>query len=225
MRILLCGEGVHEMGEPRVWDDATKAYVSIEGWMQILGRRAVTKDVEFDVRLRTDLFLDDGVEKKLGVRPKGHGRKAKIARFVARNEEYDAVVFMVDADSNEKKDWKALVAEIDAGFAALDNGTPAVPCVPMSASESWLLADGAAWAKIGLKDLKMLPTKPESIWGKRDDPEGDHPHRYMSRVCDAAGLADNLTTRRELASNSDIDTLKKKCPVSYGPFHKALAAL
>jgi hypothetical protein len=225
MRVLLCGEGVHEMGEPRIWDQPTKTYVSTEGWMQIVARRAMTKAVEFEVRLRSDLFLDDRMEKKLGPRPKGHGRKAKIARFVAGNEEYDAVVFMVDADSNAKTDWKAVVAEINAGFAALPSVTPAVPCVPMSASESWLLADPVVWAGLGLKSAKTLPAKPEAIWGKPNDPKGNHPHPYMSRVCEAADVPDNLATRRSVATGSDLATLQKKCPLSYASFHAAMAAL
>jgi hypothetical protein len=121
MRILLCGEGAHEMGEARVWDRATNTFASIEGWMQILGRRVMNRPVEFEVRLRRELFLDAKVERKIGPRPRGHGRKAKLARFIAGNEEFDAVVFMVDADSNVKREWKATLHEIEAGFAALEN--------------------------------------------------------------------------------------------------------
>jgi hypothetical protein len=165
------------------------------------------------------------VEKKLGPRPPGHGRKAKLARFIAGNEEFDAVVFMADADSNVKKDWQAIVAEIEAGFASLADGPPGIPCVPMSTSESWLLADPAAWTALGLKNLKVLPKKPESIWGQPNDPQDNHPHQVMARACAEAQAPDSLETRRVLADASDLVTLRSQCPVSYAPFHDAMAAL
>lgn len=222
MRILLCGEGPHEFGDPRVWDARTEQHISIEGWMQVLVRTLRGQAVEFEIRRRRELQLVGKGPAQRGL--KGHAEKARLARFIADNEEFDAVIFMVDADSNDSRDWASVVADINAGFAALPATitVSAAPCVPMSASESWLLADGNAWAILGLANVGILPKGPETIWGQRDDPTGNHPHRYFSRVCDEAGVPDSRETRFCIMEQSQIATLERQCPVSFPPFALAV---
>jgi hypothetical protein len=95
----------------------------------------------------------------------------------------------------------------------------------MSTSESWLLADPVAWAAIGLGNRRVLPKRPESIWGQRNDPEGDHPHQVMTRACAEAGALDNLQTRCTLAAISNLGTIRIRCPLSYASFHDAMIVL
>jgi hypothetical protein len=132
---------------------------------------------------------------------------------------------MVDADSNEKTDWKTKYDQIVDGFSRINNGVIGVPCVPMSASESWLLADPDVWKKLGLNDLRMLPDRPEHIWGERHCPDGNHPHPYFARVCREAGVEDNASTRNEIAVISSIEILARACPTSFATFITDMGAL
>ena len=97
-----------------------------------------------------------------------------------------------------------------------------IACVPKSASESWLLCDSKAWAALGLSDLKALPTEPENIWGKRNEPKGNHPHQYFKRICKKANIPDNKYSRWTIAELSDIKILEKKCPNSFKAFCQEL---
>lgn len=225
MRVLLCGEGEHEMGNPRVWDARANVFTSVDGWMQALGRRLIQHPVEFEIRLRKDLFLEQRLERQLGARPAGHGRKAKLAKWIGENEEFDVVIFMVDADSNDVRDWRRIVSEIQAGFDALAAGPVSVPCVPMSASESWLLSDPNAWSAVGLLRRGVLPLRPETIWGVRSDPLDNHPHQWFARVCNAAGVLDEREIRVEIAETTDLNALRSACPISFLPVSQALGAI
>jgi hypothetical protein len=112
---------------------------------------------------------------------------------------YDILIYMADADSNDLHDWTRIVAEIEAGFALLAYHIRCIACVPMAASESWLLSDPDAWATVAGYDGADLPPRPEAIWGERDDPTGNHPHRLFFRICDAAGVTDDRDTRVRIA--------------------------
>lgn len=225
MRVLLCGEGDHEMGDPMVWDARHRVHVQTEGWMQTVVRRLRPDVTVFETRRRRDLFLDRRLTRAWGVRPQGHGAKAQLARFIADNEGFDAVIYMADADSNVAQDWASIVADIKAGFAALPAAitVPSAPCVPMSASESWWLADASAWTGLGLPNPQALPSRPESIWGARDDPADNHPHQLFARVCEAAGVPDDRATRVQIAQASDLNNLIQRCPTSFAEFANDIA--
>ncbi|HIE00828.1 MAG TPA: hypothetical protein EYP59_11165 [Thiotrichaceae bacterium] len=124
--------------------------------------------------------------------------------------------------TKEIKKWQAISQEILEGFAAVNPAPLGIVCVPKSASESWLLSDHQAWAKLGLKDFKTLPSEPEMLWGKRNDPNANHPHQYFKRICQKAGRPDNKYTRWEIAALSDINVIEKKCQNSFRAFRQGL---
>jgi len=135
----------------------------------------------------------------------------------------DLVIYMVDADSSDVRRWREIVAEIEAGFDKIDGDIACVACVPMSASESWLMADADAWNQVmGLSD--GLPTNPETIWGQRNDPQGNHPHQLFGRLCEAAGVRDDRDVRACLGVHSTVDKMSEKCGQSFVPFRDALLA-
>lgn len=218
IRVLVCGEGKHDVGVP---DEATGTARS-EGWLQIVLRKLLGKDTQFWAIRRAGLVLQRREQQKYRPLPKGHGAKALVLKLRAKQEGYDLVVFMADGDTNKRKIWEKRRKEILDGFGRLD-GVKNVPCVPMSASESWLLADDQAWTLAGLRDLALLPNNPEKIWGSRDDPDGDHPHHYFHRVCRASGVDDALTARTRIAELSEFQSLKRSCPISFVAFVNDLA--
>ncbi|HEX8233164.1 MAG TPA: hypothetical protein VF559_07460 [Caulobacteraceae bacterium] len=134
------------------------------------------------------------------------------------------LIYMVDADTNRKKEWQEKRQEVLDGFAAHDDQTKSVACIPMSASESWLLCDSKAWADVSGKNDINLPAKPEKIWGKRFDPNSNHPHPYFSRTCAAADLKDDAFTRVAIMEASQADRIKDACPVSFKAFDSDLTA-
>lgn len=228
MKILLCGEGQHEFGDDEAWNPRTRRREPTEGWMQVLVREIRDDAPEFAIRRRDDIQLlsNNKFRPKLG----GHADKARLARFIADNEGFDAVIYMADCDSTDRRNWTSRVNDIQSGFDALDVLDAAVeaigvPCVPMSASESWLLADSDAWAALGLEALDRLPNRPEAIWGERNDPEAGHPHRIFKRICEEADLPDSRDTRVQVMSKTDAETLSNKCPISFPPFQAAVAGL
>jgi len=217
---MLCAEGPQDAGIPRVWNAKVGGYVVEEGWLQPMVRK-YSAEPKFEVRYRKDLTsLPRAKYKKLA----GHGEKARLARLAAEADECDLLIFMVDADSNVRQDWKRILDDVGLGFAAYPDGPPSVACVPMAASECWLLADASCWSQLGLKDVSILPSRPESIWGKRDDPNGGHPHRFFYRVCGVAGLADTPLTRVDLMERASLDEILAKCPISFSDFNNQIKA-
>jgi hypothetical protein len=220
IKILICGEGDHDMGR-REHCPLKNDYEMNEGWIQKFIRKIKPQsDLVFETRRRKELISFGGKKKWIGL--KGHGEKAFYAMMIAKREGYDAVVFMVDADTKDLKQWKEKCQQILAGFAAVKSAPLGIACVPKSASESWLLSDSQAWAALGLNELKMLPTEPEMIWGKRDEPTANHPHQYFKRICIKANVPDNKYTRWEIAELSEIEAVEQKCPNSFIAFRQAV---
>lgn len=220
-RILLCAEGKHDAGEENVWDAKEKEFSVVEGWLQPLIRSVLGMPLEFKIKERSSLIRLKGEPKPA----QGHGGKSYLAKRSASIEGHDVVIFMADADSANSKRYHEIVQEISSGFKAFhDDKVGCIACVPMSASEAWLLADRAAWEAVWGEAVSVLPDHPESIWGNRDDPDGDHPHRYFFRVCSLVSAADNTETRRMISEAMSVDTLRQRCPLSFVQFETDLRA-
>jgi hypothetical protein len=222
-RILLCGEGPHDIGQ-HDWMPTERRHIHYDGWLQCIIRQVGFDDDELSTKRRNEIILLPRDQRRHRPLPPGHGAKALAAKLIAKIEGYDIVIFMVDADSNDPRSWKETRSQIIAGFAKID-GVCAIACVPMSASESWLLADEDAWLGLGLLDTTLLPTSPESIWGRRNDSNGNHPHSFFARVCEHAGVSDSRETRAVIAENSSVRRIDEKCPVSFRSFAKDLDVL
>jgi hypothetical protein len=218
VKVLLCGEGPHDIGADNCWNGGKREYEDLEGWLHAFVRKSKQQDITFGVRRRNELQITARDARRYRKRPAGHGSKALIAKLVAVAEDYDVLIFMVDADSPEPKTWRHIVDEVEAGFNAVEGSTVCIPCVPMSASESWLMADSGAWLSVAGYNGDGLPAHPEEIWGGRDDPDGDHPHRFFARICGDAGVPDNRETRVDIASATDLASARAACPTSLDPF-------
>lgn len=219
---MVCGEGPHDVGRIDQWSIKSKTMTVQEGWLQPLIRKYVSDDVEFEIVPRARLVKLPGPPK--APLPQGHGTKAFLAKFRAQSSACDVVIFMLDADTSDDAIWAQKVEEVRAGFDRVNGESVAIACIPKSASESWLLADEMAWKKITATEV-TLPRDPENLWGRRDDPRGDHPHRCFAKTCDEAGLEDCTDVRRQLMEASSLDALKAKCPVSFGAFDTDVARL
>lgn len=219
MKLLLCGEGAHEIGKKNRWDERKEEYVSFDGWMQVLARRLCScqEKVELIGILKTKITILPKEIAKYKPLPEGHGVRALAAKLLAGREGCKVVVYMLDADTCDIATWRNKKNEVLEGFQKVDNGVIGIACVPMSASEAWFLTDVGAWRMISSKALS-LPKFPEKIWGHRDDPNGNHPHRIFARICDEGNVEDCLDTRIKIAQNMDISITARKCPQSFGSF-------
>lgn len=211
VKVLVCGEGRHDIGVFRGEETVE------EGWLQGVLRKLLGDAIEIVSIKRNRLVFQRRQQRGLQPLPVGHGRKALACKLRALGGGYDLVVFMADADSNDRRRWREVREEILAGFRRI-NGVRSAPCVPMSASESWLLGDGDAWKELGLEDVDVLPRRPENIWGSRTDPNSDHPHQVFRRVCIEATVSDSRETRVDLAQLLTVETLCLSCPISFTAF-------
>ncbi len=217
--ILLCAEGKHDFGATNIWCARARDFVTTEGWLQPLIRSVLDFSPDFEIRERSSLIRLRGNPKPAH----GHGDKSYLAKRTAALEGHDIVIFMVDTDSAVPQRHSEIVQEITDGFDAYsDDSVGCIACVPLSASEAWLLADHSAWQGVWGKAVDTLPDQPESIWGKRDDPAGNHPHRYFFRVCAEVSAADNTETRRMVSEALSVATLREKCPISFASFETNL---
>lgn len=219
---MICGEGPHDVGKIEQWSIKTNDQVIHEGWLQPLLRKYAGTDIEFEIVPRARLVKLPGPNKT--PLPEGHGTKAYLAKFRAKNSECDAVIFMADADTANNREWAEKLRNIHQGFDLVESDVVAIACVPKSTSESWLLADKSAWEAASGTSVG-LPKAPEIIWGRKAAPESDHPHARFSKACAENGLQDCTETRRALMEGSSIDTLKSKCPESFSAFDKEALAL
>lgn len=219
-RVFICGEGKHDIGTPEKEGGAVRD----EGWLQVILRRLLEGHIQFRAMKRGGIVLQRRDQRRYRPLPPGHGVKAMASKLKAKLDGYDLVVFMVDTDSKLEKEWRRKRDEVADGFGRVD-GVKGLSCIPMSASESWMLADDGAWATLGLRRVAALPRKPETIWGARRDPDGNHPHQYFRRVCAAAGVEDSLDTRLQVAERSNLCKVRNACPISFGAFVSDLESI
>lgn len=116
-KILICGEGEHDMGG-KEYCPRQNDYEIYEGWIQKFIRKIKPHlNIQFETRRRKELTSFTHGGRRLTL--KGHSEKAFYAMMIAKREGYDAVVFMVDADTKDLKQWQKKCQEILEGFAAV----------------------------------------------------------------------------------------------------------
>lgn len=147
---------------------------------------------------------------------KGHSVKAERLCRYAILHSYKVAICYVDCDNNN---FETIYQDITFGFSFYTNQVIGIPMIPKAMIESWLLADEKAFIKVfGKKPSHPpLPKKPESLWGKKSDPESNYPKNVLKRI--VSQFNDKPEDwRYSLARNSNSKTLLLKCPESYGRF-------
>src|SRR4051794_38311359 len=98
MKILICGEGPHDVGRTK-WNAKAKAHGEEEGWLQPIVRHISGPEATLVRITHKDAILLPRTEKKHRPLPKGHGARALAAKFRAVSEGCSLVIFMADADT------------------------------------------------------------------------------------------------------------------------------
>ena len=111
---------------------------------------------------------------------------------------------------------------------------PCIAMMPLKMIENWLLSDKAAFQKaFDTTACPALPPKPELIWGDDEEPISNYPKHFMDRVlapllhcnCKQGEVSGHTELFVDIAQNTDIQTLKEKCPISFVPFYDSLKQL
>jgi hypothetical protein len=139
----------------------------------------------------------------------GHHKMIKALAVIAEKNGCKHIAYHQDADGKYADVLRAIKSEFDElhRFHCL-------AIVPKEMIESWLLADESAYPSI-----PKLPREPEEIWGQKSDPNSDHPYNYFVRVLAQFRLPDNRDTYTEIAENTGIEVLKRRCPKSFCQFY------
>jgi hypothetical protein len=151
------------------------------------------------------------IHRKKNVAISAHSKRIKSLAFVAEKDGVNFIAYHSDAD----KKYSETYGEIKAEFDKLSNFHCAA-IVPKEMTESWLLADDGAYPS--MPENPKLPPKPEEIWGQKNDTNSNHPYNYFVRVLFQFKLSDDRDTYARIAENTNIEILKRRCPISFGQF-------
>jgi hypothetical protein len=134
--------------------------------------------------------------------------------FLALQKGCKNIAYHQDADSDIDRRYNS-IREV---FKHIEKGgIKCLAIVPKETIESWLLADENAY--LDIPKNPALPGKPEELWGDSHNPSSNHPKCYLFRVLEQFHLENDRDTYAQIAENSDIETLKRRCPDSFGQFH------
>ena len=206
IKVIVCGEGPTDVGK---MDCDTSKWIPGPAIAYI--KNASTKKLQIDGIQKNKLPRIQKAKCK-----KGHSVKAERLCRYAILKSYKVAICYVDCDNN---DFEAIYSDISCGFSFYSNQVIGIPMIPKAMIESWLLADEKAFIKVfGKKPSKPpLPKKPESLWGKKEDPNSNYPKKVLKLIVSQFNNKPE-DWRYALARNSNSKTLLLKCPESYGRF-------
>ena len=242
MRIMATGEGHTDIG---FRDYNTGEF--LEGPVLTYIRR-ILPSIEMDVLLWDRKTADSQIRGK-GFRIQGrkgklagHGKIAFIFKAMANEESVDLACFYSDADKGLGVDarkekacerrYKELKDEIENGFKAADSlcqdgACDGIAIIPVKMIESWLLSDKGAFDKAfgNVKKCEKFPDKPELEWGAKNDKNSNYPKNQLNRILDAYGQQASREVFCQIAEETDLNVINKKCPISFTPFYDYLEKL
>jgi hypothetical protein len=197
MTVYLHCEGVHD-------------YAVIAPLMKKAGQKP-----DLDIRwIQRDDLKKARIHRKSGIVISRPYKMIKALAAVSYMNGCKNIAYHQDADRNYDVVYNAIDSELD-GLSK--KGFNCLTIVPKETIESWLLADENAYPSIPKNPA--LPGDPEERWGDSHDPLSNHPKPYLSRVLEQFHLENNRDTYAQLAENSDIKTVERRCPVSFGRFY------
>jgi len=206
IKVIVCGEGPTDVGK---MDCDTSKWIPGPAIAYI--KNASTPKLQIDGIQKNKLPRIQKAKCK-----KGHSVKAERLCRYAILKSYKVAICYVDCDNN---DFETIYQDITFGFSFYSNQVIGIPMIPKAMIESWLLADEKAFIKVfGKKPSKPpLPKKPESLWGKKEDPNSNYPKKVLKLIVSQFNNKPE-DWRYALARNSNSKTLLLKCPESYGRF-------
>lgn len=242
IRIAVVGEGSTDYGREE-YDPKSGVYKWAEGPIfSIIQNTAeqIGQEVLLEAVNKKDVYKmrrQRCLSKLHGLSGKAND-SARFSFYLAMHR-YQYGIFYCDADKEASKRntdlsvcrklFRRVHEEVLNGcMAAGVEDLKVIPMIPLKMIECWLLADEKAYQELfGIRNPD-LPTEPELIWGEIDNPKSNYPKNYLKRVLEKASQADvvlNRETYKRIAESTDIETLKRKCAISFLQFYRDFSEL
>lgn len=243
LKLLLQGEGPTDCGTVNYQTGETE-----EGPIQIYIRKILDNaEVTMDLLPRADMELSVFRQKRPRLQPrgqklKGHGIRAYLLSIEALRKECDGAVLYVDADKESgidarkefacQKRYEEIKKDILHGFQAKE--LRGVAAIPMKMIESWMMGDKNALQKAFGQarqpkhkkiSVESFPSSPELEWGSKNDGNSNYPKNQLHRILIAYNREPSRETFCEIAQATDIEILRKNCPISFNDFYEQLKTL
>jgi hypothetical protein len=94
--------------------------------------------------------------------------------------------------------------------------------IPKEVIEAWILGDEGAFQRALDRPRPALPRKPEELWGKPSDPQGNHPKQVLKRrlaeLLGSDSAAHFARAKLGVAAEADPIAFAAACPVRFAPF-------
>jgi len=162
----------------------------------------------------------------------GRGVPARKFMFLMHKNCCDAGIYYCDADKEsgiKSSNQQAVDKYYDKVYEEVKEGLDsdkAIPMIPLSMIECWLLGDKKALEQvygISIKQTQM-PAKSEYIWGAKIDRNSNYPKNYIVRLIQSSDkryctYEPDREDFVKIAECSEISTLREKCPRSYEQFY------
>lgn len=231
-KILVYGEGPDDYG----WKDSRgKWHQGSIGYL--LQKCAKEMQIELEIEYVEKEFIDGKKKIKLAARRlrnvDGKGIPARRFSVYAVTHGYTRGIFYCDTDkspagsqkdeANCRKHFEKVYCDVVQGLQLAENEHwEGVPMISLKMIECWLLSDKKAYKqRFGSEPKRMkLPSKPELIWGEKNNPSSDYPKNYMKRVLEQYHEEPDRELYTAIAEETSIDTLKEKCPISFKKFYE-----
>ncbi len=229
MRIAVTGEGPTDYGR-REFKTGKWEWGPVAAYIHNIAK-SEGKNVELQPITREEI-KSLKLQRRSAAGLEGKAMAAKKFVVLMQQEKYDAGIYFCDADreagannSNTnaaKKYYEKLYEDIKNGLGSAN----AIPMIAMRMIECWIMSDKKALEKVFGISLKanVIPTYPEMIWGDKHDPRSNYPKHYFVRMIRESDkkyrdYESNAPDFYDIAENSDIAELRKKCNISFEKFY------
>ena len=145
------------------------------------------------------------------------------------------LIFFSDVDKTQgkkaseieaKSKYNSILNDIKEGERLIEDemsNLKLIPMIPIRILECWLLGDNEGFENMGCSPQNpSLPSKPELIWGKQEDPNSNYPKHYLKRILENGGFLNDTETYKLIVFNNNLENLKQNCPLSFAPFAEKL---
>jgi hypothetical protein len=186
----------------------------IEVIQYFIKKLSSVSDLCFNIKKRNDI---QGI-KILGPKYSNHSAVSRKIAQLAKSINCNFIAYHQDEDN---KGFEYMYGKVKSYFSlSEEKGMTCIAIVPQHMTESWLLTDEIAFEKIfGKKpNNPILPSKPEETWGNKGTEK--HPKTIMAQVLAQYHSTISSETYSNIAQNTNIAVLQRRCPKSFGQFYK-----
>lgn len=229
MRIAVTGEGPTDYGK-RDYDTGKWIEGPLQKYAKKIAEKVLAEEVELCV-LEKESVKNIRIQRKSLKGLEGFSVPAKKFTYWMKEQGIRKGIYYCDADregsekntpGNAEKRFRTVYNQIAIGLAE----TEAIPVVALHMIESWLLGDKKALEiafRVSIPNHEM-PSKPEYLWGEKTDPNSSYPKNYLKRLIAKsdkryADFKGNQKDFCEIAEASDLECMRKNCPISFEKFY------